>query len=180
MIGHQKQGNINNIARPILIILPSLSQSACNTRFYFGHQKPCMDNNKDSWFLVIEGVNTLLQLLRDLPPYVQTPSLFSFLLVPTLLVLISSSDTVYTCSMAMSRWAHTLKLFTNTATCSGLVEMPFMPPEPFPRLMYVCSPNWSAGTAFPPSECRQTCGPASRSSLAHWGRLSICRTYQLK
>ena len=27
-------------------ILPSLSQSAWNTRFYFGHQKPCMDNNK--------------------------------------------------------------------------------------------------------------------------------------
>ena len=26
-------------------ILPS-SQSAWNTRFYFGHQKPCMDNNE--------------------------------------------------------------------------------------------------------------------------------------
>ena len=26
-------------------ILPSLSQSAWNTRFYFGHQKSCMDNN---------------------------------------------------------------------------------------------------------------------------------------
>ena len=32
-------------ARAILIILPSLSQSAWNTRFNFGHQKPCMDNN---------------------------------------------------------------------------------------------------------------------------------------
>ena len=29
----------------IIIILPSLSQSAWNTRFYFGQQKPCMDNN---------------------------------------------------------------------------------------------------------------------------------------
>ena len=26
-------------------ILPSLSQSAWNTRFYFGHQKLCMGNN---------------------------------------------------------------------------------------------------------------------------------------
>ena len=37
MIGHIKPGQ--------LIILLSLSQSTWNTRFYFGHQKPCMDNN---------------------------------------------------------------------------------------------------------------------------------------
>ena len=41
MIGHIKSGQW-----AILIILPSLSQSAWNTRFYFGHQKPCMDNNQ--------------------------------------------------------------------------------------------------------------------------------------
>ena len=45
MIGHIKPGQFYNIARAILIILPSLSQSAWNTRFHFGHQKPCMDNN---------------------------------------------------------------------------------------------------------------------------------------
>ena len=43
---HKSPGNINNIARAILMILPSLSQSAWNTRFYFGHQKPCMDDIK--------------------------------------------------------------------------------------------------------------------------------------
>ena len=47
MIGHIKSGQyLKNIARAILKkILPSLSQSAWNTRFYFGHQKLCMDKN---------------------------------------------------------------------------------------------------------------------------------------
>ena len=36
---------------------------------------------------------------------------------------------------------------------------------------------WHCG---PPSECRQTCAPASRSSLVRWGRCSICCTYQLR
>ena len=35
--------------RAIIILLPSLSQSAWCTRFYFGHLKPYMDNNKKSW-----------------------------------------------------------------------------------------------------------------------------------
>ena len=38
-------------------LLPSLSQSG-NTRFYFGHQKLCMDNNK-----------TYLSILADIKQY---------------------------------------------------------------------------------------------------------------
>ena len=55
-------------AQAILIILPSLSQSAWNTRFYFGHQKPCMDNNTlnfdhfiVTWFILVIGWITRLQ-----------------------------------------------------------------------------------------------------------------------
>ena len=54
MIGHIKSGQyLKNIARAISKkycpgnikkILPS-SQSAWNTRFYFGHQELCIDNN---------------------------------------------------------------------------------------------------------------------------------------
>ena len=66
-----------------------------------------------------------------------------------------ASSWQYIASMARSRWAQTLKLPTQTATCSTFVEMLLNTPAPFPRLMYVCSPNWSAGTAVPPSVCRK-------------------------
>ena len=75
----------------------------------------------DTWLLVIEGVNVLLELCRDLPPIglVQSPSALSFLLVFILLLPIYSAmwllllpSSLYVCSMAMSRWTHTLKLFT--------------------------------------------------------------------
>ena len=52
-------GNNIIIAQAMIIILPSLSQSAWNTRFYFGHQKPCMDDNmkyfshKHNWHLLV-------------------------------------------------------------------------------------------------------------------------------
>ena len=41
-------------------ILPS-SQSAWNTRFYFGHQKLCMDNNHLYWMKknILDNDNTL-------------------------------------------------------------------------------------------------------------------------
>ena len=45
----------------IKTILPS-SQSAWNTRFYFGHQKLCMDNN-DYYFCVYVYVCSSLDLL---------------------------------------------------------------------------------------------------------------------
>ena len=46
MIGHIKAGQYlkKYCLGNIFLILPS-SQSAWNTRFYFGHQKLCMDNN---------------------------------------------------------------------------------------------------------------------------------------
>ena len=47
MIGHIKSGQYlkNYCPGNIKKILPS-PQSAWNTRFYFGHQKLCMDNNQ--------------------------------------------------------------------------------------------------------------------------------------
>ena len=41
---HKVRAILKNTARQYQKILPS-SQSAWNTRFYFGHQKLCMDNN---------------------------------------------------------------------------------------------------------------------------------------
>ena len=107
----------------------------------------------DTWLLVIEGVNVLLQLSRNLPPIglVQSPSALSFLIVFILLLpiysamwLLCSSHLHCTYVLWRCQGGRTLKLFTHTATCSALVEMPFIPPESFPRLIYVCSPNWSA------------------------------------
>ena len=46
---HRRKSMLNDWsheARAIMILLPSLSQSAWNTQFYFGHQKPSMDNNR--------------------------------------------------------------------------------------------------------------------------------------
>ena len=40
----------------------------------------------------------------------------------------------YIVFIAWSRWAHTLKLPTQTATCSAFVEMPLNPPAPIHRL----------------------------------------------
>ena len=58
----------------------------------------------------------------------------------------------YIVSIAWSRWAHTLKLPTQTATCSAFVEMPLSPPVPIHRLMYIdCLvselADWHCGTA---------------------------------
>ena len=83
-----------------------------------------------------------------------------------------ASSWQYIASMARSRWAQTLKLPTQTATCSTFVEMPSNPPAPFPRLMYVVlrigrlalSPRRlsddihvhpSIGRSSPPLECSQ-------------------------
>ena len=106
--------------------------------------------------LHIERVRVLLQLHCNLIAvcFVHLPPSFTFLfvLVQRLAVSISSSKwlpsriVVAVHRMSRSRWAQTLKLPTQTATCSTFVEMPLNTPAPFPRLMYVCSPNRSAST----------------------------------
>ena len=48
----------------------------------------------------------------------------------------------YIASVARSRWSQTLKLPTQTATCSEFVEMPLNPQAPFPRLMFVLRNGW--------------------------------------
>ena len=63
---HKVRAILKNIARAIKI-LPS-SQSAWNTRFYFGHQKLCMDNN----YIILDGLeggykNILPEMLTILP-----------------------------------------------------------------------------------------------------------------
>ena len=66
------------------------------------------------------------------------------------------------------------------ATCSADMVIPTRPPFDVPYRMYVCSPNWSADTAFhTPSWCRQTKAPAIRSALASSGRQEISCRYQL-
>ena len=47
----------------------------------------------------------------------------------------SRKQFVYISSKAMSRWEHTLKLFTHTMICLGHVDIPFMPPAPS---LYIC------------------------------------------
>ena len=75
-------------ARAILMILPSLSQSTWNTQFYFGHQKPCMDNNSlYSTHCYIDlnthpaasmdiHVNMTQVTLKESGPFVETPRIF--------------------------------------------------------------------------------------------------------
>ena len=134
--------------------------------------------------LHIERVRVLLQLHCNLIAvcFVHLPPSFTFLfvLVQRLAVSISStkcfpptSSWQYIASMARSRWAQTLKLPTQTATCSTFVEMPLHTLAPFTRLMHVCSPNWSAGTAVPPSLCRHIFAPFTRSFFAAVGRFSM-------
>ena len=117
--------------------------------------------------------------LVHLPPSL----IFLFVLVPSLAISLSStkwplpaSSWQYIASMAKSRWTQTLKLPTQTATCSELVEMPLNPPAPV--LMHVCSPNWSAGTAVQPCEWRH-CAPFIRSLFAAVGRFSTFIRYQV-
>ena len=51
--------------------MPSLSQSAWNIQFYFGHQKPCMDNklvlhperNLENTHSHVQGVDSSLSCL---------------------------------------------------------------------------------------------------------------------
>ena len=83
------------------------------------------------------------------------------------------------CRCAIDRDPKTLDEHCFTATCSAFVEMTLNPPAPFPRLMYVCSPNCSAGTAVPPSVCRHMCAPFTRSFFAVVGRFSMFLRYQV-
>ena len=99
--------------------------------------------------LHIERVRVLLQLHCNLIAvcFVHLPPSFTFLFVPVQRLAVPpngfppASSWLYIASMARSRWAQTLKLPTQTATCSTFVEMPLNTPVPFPRLMYVCSPS---------------------------------------
>ena len=124
--------------------------------------------------LHIEMVRVLLQLHCNLIAvcFVHLPPSFTFLFVLVQRLAVSLSSTKWLPSrivVAVHRFygqvkvAQTLKLPTQTATCSTFVEMPLNMPAPFHHLMYVCSPNWSASTAVPPSVCRHVHPSLDRS-----------------
>ena len=60
-------------------------------------------------------------------------------------------------SIANAIMLHTLLDKIHRATCSGDSASSTSPPRDYPYRMYVCSPKWSAKTAFhAPSLCRHT------------------------
>ena len=87
MNGHMKPGQYNTIAHAIMILLPSLSQSAWNARFYFGHQKPCMDNNN----IILDGLE------GDTRIYLLLRELLTILPESKTRVILLASRAIYTC-----------------------------------------------------------------------------------
>ena len=69
-------------------ILPS-SQSAWNTRFYFGHQKLCMDNNNNYIIMILDGSFSGDTIIF--------PSMLTILPSPSTRAILLTSLAIYSC-----------------------------------------------------------------------------------